>query len=134
MTYSNLGWLNLIILGILITPYILRYLNKFIPLSSKAKKDYYLPSLKFFRKIHKPIGILLIIIPPIHGYMALGALRLHTGLVLYLSALATAILGGIFYKTKKKSLFKFHKIMALITILLFLLHFFVPNALYYLFK
>ena len=40
-------------------------------------------------------------IVPIHGYMALGGFKLHTGTLLYLSIIATAGLGGSFYKTKK---------------------------------
>ncbi|OLS03829.1 hypothetical protein [Tissierella creatinophila] len=132
MTYVNWGWMSLIILGILVFPYILKRLNKYRKSIDKSKNNCYIKTIKFFRKIHKPLGLSLIIIPLIHGYMALGALRLHTGLILYLSALTTALLGGAFYKTKNKNFFTWHKRMAVITILFFLIHFFAPNAIYYL--
>lgn len=132
MTYVNWGWLALIILAILILPYILKILNKYRKSVDKSKNNRYAKTIKFFRKIHKPLGLSLLIIPLIHGYMALGALRLHTGLLLYLSALVTASLGGAFYRTKNKVFFSWHKCMAFITILFFLIHFFYPNAIYYL--
>ena len=72
------------------------------------------------------------IIAPIHGYMALGAFKLHTGTLLYLSIIATAGLGGSFYKTKKKVFFTWHRRMAFVTVVMFLIHFFAPSAIYYL--
>lgn len=130
MTYSNLAWINLIVIGVLLAPYILNFLNrKFF----KTKNTTYKKVLKFARKIHKPLGVLIIILVPIHGYMALGILlRLHTGTLVYLSVLATAILGGSFYRFKKKRLFTWHKRMALVTVILFLIHFYFPNAIFYL--
>ncbi len=128
MSYSNLGWLNLILIGVLITPYVLKFLNRKV---FKTKNDLYKKTIAFFRKIHKPLGIAILIIPLIHGYMALGTLfRLHTGTLLYLSILITASLGGSFFKLKKKKLFVWHKRMAFITVILFLIHFYFPSAIY----
>lgn len=128
MSYSNLGWLNLILIGVLITPYVLKFLNRKL---FKTKNDLYKKTITFFRKIHKPLGIAILIIPLIHGYMALGTLfRLHTGTLLYLSILTTASLGGSFFKLKKKKLFVWHKRMAFITVILFLIHFYFPSAIY----
>lgn len=132
MTYVNWAWLALIILGILVLPYLLKRLNKYIKSATKSKKNRYTKTIKLLRKVHKPLGLSLIIVPLIHGYMALGALRLHTGLILYLSALITAALGGTFFRTKRKVFFTWHKRMAFITVLFFLLHFFYPSAIYYL--
>jgi|LFRM01.2.fsa_nt_gb cytochrome c biogenesis protein CcdA len=130
MTYSNLGWLSVIIIGILVASYVLKFLNKKV---FKSKSATYRKILMFFRKIHKPLGIALLIVPLIHGYMALGTLfRLHTGTLLYLSLLLTATMGGSFYKLKKKEFFVWHKRMALLTVILFLIHFFFPSAIYYL--
>ena len=132
MTYKNLGWLNLVIIGVLITPFLLNFLNKNF---FKTKNHFYKKIIVFFRKIHKPLGIALLIIPLIHGYMALGTLfRLHTGTLLYISIFITASMGGIFYKLKKKEFFLWHKRMAFITVILFLIHFYFPGALYYLLK
>ena len=48
-------------------------------------------------------------------------------------ALPAIILGGIHYKTKNKKVFKVHKIMALVSVALLLLHRLWPGALWYLF-
>ncbi len=106
----------------------LKFLNRKL---FKTKNDLYKKTITFFRKIHKPLGIAILIIPLIHGYMALGTLfRLHTGTLLYLSILTTASLGGSFFKLKKKKLFVWHKRMAFITVILFLIHFYFPSAIY----
>lgn len=126
MDYVLFGWLSVIALGVVLVPYVMNFTNrKFL----KTKNKNYRNTLKFFRKLHKPAGIVFAVVAFIHGYMIMGTIfRLHTGTLLYASVLATGILGAIFYKKKKRPLFKWHKITALITALLFLLHFFQPWA------
>jgi len=129
--YSILGWLNVIILGVLVSPYVLNFLNKHI---IKTKSSNFRKFVKFLRTLHKPFGVIMAVLALVHGYMALGSLRLHTGSLLYLSIFITAALGGSFYKLKKRPLFQWHKRMAFISFLLLLLHLFYPNALWYLFN
>jgi hypothetical protein len=127
--YSILGWLNVVILGVLVTPYVLNFANrKFLKFKNKSLKNI----VKVFRKFHKPLGLTLAVVAIVHGYLALGSLRIHTGSLLYLSVIITAAFGGSFYKLKKRVLFKMHKIFAGISILLLLLHLFYPSAIYYL--
>lgn len=76
---------------------------------------------------------MLLAIAATHGYMALGAIRLHTGSVAYLSFAVTACLGLTFYFIKKRPVLKLHRAFALISVLLVLLHLFFPSALYYIF-
>ena len=129
INYSLIGWLSVCILGILIAPNILISLNKrFI----KTKNKNYFKIIKFLRKLHKPLGLALLFMGLIHGYMALGTLKLHTGTLFYLSIIITAALGGSFYKTKNKLFFKWHKRMAFFTVVLFFLHYIAPSAIYYL--
>ena len=129
MNYAILGRISAILFFIVLTPYLLNFLNKnFL----KTKNKTYFKVVKFMRKLHKPLGITLIILGLIHGYMALGTLRMHTGSLFYLAILITGVLGGSFYKLKKKELFTWHKRLAAIAFVLFLLHLFFPNALYYL--
>lgn len=127
--YSVLGWLNAGILGVLLSPFLLNFLNKHI---FKTKSKGFRDLVKLLRRFHKPLGITLAILAPIHGYMALGGFRLHTGTLLYLSAFITAALGGSFYKLKKRGLFQWHKRMAAVTVLLLMLHILFPSALWYL--
>ena len=128
MDYVLFAWLSVIALGIVLVPYVMNFLNrKFL----KTKNENYRNTLKFFRSLHKPAGLIFLIVAFIHGFMIMGSnmFRLHTGTLLYLSVFATAILGGAFYRKKKRPLFKWHKITALITAILFFLHFFRPWAL-----
>jgi len=127
--YSVLGWLNVIILGVILSPYVLGFLNrKFL----KTRNKGFMNTIKFLRRLHKPFGLAMAVLALVHGYMAMGGFRLHTGSLLYASIFLTAFLGGSFYKLKKRALFTWHKRMALVSFLLLLLHLFYPSALYYL--
>ena len=127
--YSILGWLNVVILGVLVSPFVLNYINKNI-LNSKSKSIKKI--VKFLRNLHKPLCITLAVVAIVHGYLALGNIRLHTGTILYISIIITATFGGSFYKFRKKILFKMHKFFAGISLLLLLLHLIYPSAVYYL--
>ncbi|MDY0235639.1 MAG: hypothetical protein RBR71_06395 [Gudongella sp.] len=127
--YSFLGWLNVVLLGIIASPYLLNAINKhFI----KTKNTRFREFLKLLRSFHKPLGIILLVIAPIHGLLALGRISLHTGSLLYLVIFITALLGWIFYKLKKRPFFIWHKRMAFLVVAFLLLHLLFPNALWYL--
>lgn len=131
MNYSAAGWLIVIMLVIIISPYILNLLNRKV---LKTKDKNFFKVVKFLRSLHKPLGLAVMILGIVHGYMALGGLRLHTGTLLYISILITGILGGAFYRLKKRPLFIWHKRMAALSVVLFLLHYFFPSAMYYLLR
>lgn len=129
--YKILGWINAILLVMILIQFILNFSNrKFIKTDNKTFKKVQ----KIFKTIHKPLGIALAISGPIHGYLALGGFRLHTGSLLYLSLSITAILGGSFYKLKKRVFFLWHKRFAALTVLLLLVHLLFPDALWYIFN
>ena len=125
MNYKFFAWLNVVLLVIQLAPYLLVRLNKeFL----KTKNKTYLTLTKGLRKYHKQTGALLLVTGIIHGYLALGGqLRLHTGTILYLAIVLSAILGFGFFKKKQKQLLKVHRTMALLIVLLFLIHFLTPN-------
>lgn len=129
--YKILGWINAILLVLILIQFLLNFSNrKFIKTDNKSFKKVQ----KIFKTIHKPLGITLAILGPIHGYLALGGFRIHTGSLLYLSLIITAILGGSFYKLKKRVFFLWHKRFAALTVLLLLLHLLFPDALWYIFN
>jgi hypothetical protein len=129
--YKILGWINAILLVLILIQFLLNFSNrKFIKTDNKNFKKVQ----KLFKTIHKPLGIALAILGPIHGYLALGGLRLHTGSLLYLSLIVTAILGGIFYRLKKRVFFSWHKRFAALTVFLLLVHLVFPDALWYIFN
>ncbi|MFZ2257320.1 MAG: hypothetical protein WAV55_04185 [Clostridiaceae bacterium] len=130
MSYKVFGWLNVFLLGIQLLPYLLVLLNKHV---FHTKNETYRTIIKGLRKYHKHTAVLFVISSLIHGYMALfGVIRLHTGTILFASIVLTVIVGYGFYKRKKKELLNVHKVMALVVVALFLVHFFVPNFVFYL--
>ena len=127
MIYSILGWVSLGLAVAASSPYWLRMLNNW---TFKTKDKRFFSLLKFLRKLHKVLGLLLAAIAIAHGYLALsGQIRLHTGLLVYAGFIVTVILGIWHYRTKNKKVFKAHKAMVLVSFLLLLLHLIKPWAL-----
>ena len=129
--YKILGYINVALVVIITAPYWLRTLNKW---TIKTKDKRFLDTIKFLRKLHKPLGIALALIIAWHGYLALfGTIRLHTGLLAYIGFLLTVTAGGIYYRKKGKQLFKLHKTLALVSMLLVILHLLWPGAIWQIF-
>lgn len=127
--YRILGILNVALIIVITSPYWLRRLGQcFFPKKKIASSGL----MKVLRAVHKPFGVCLLLIALAHGYLALGALRLHTGTLAKIMVFVTVVLGILFYRKKKSTFFKWHKRAALLTVLLTLLHLLAPNALYYL--
>lgn len=125
--YQILGWASVFLAVLASSPYWLRTLNNW---TFKTKDKRFLKLIKTLRPIHKVAGALLAVIALVHGYLALSNnLKLHTGLLVYLSFLLTAGLGMVHHFKKDKRAFKGHKVMALISFILFLLHLLAPWAL-----
>lgn len=125
--YQILGIVNIALLAVITSPYWLRRLNQWLHKPALSKL------IKTMRVVHKPLGICLLLLSLVHGYLALGALRLHTGTVVGAMILITVVLGGTFYFRKKPALFAWHKRAALLVILLTVVHLVVPSAFYYIF-
>lgn len=128
--YKFLGWINVFILFLLTLPCILTFYNKLL----KNASFKLIVMILFLKKLHKNLGILLLFMPLLHGYMALREILLHTGSVLYLFILLTIIHGAIYSQFRKKFHLNFHKILAVISCLLFLLHISFPWAFSFIFK
>ena len=127
--YNVLGWINAMILLLLILPCILNFYNKLL-----NKRSFKISLLLLaFKKLHKRLGILLLFMPLIHGYMALGEIKLHTGIILYLFILLTIIHGAIYSHFKKGFHLNLHKILAVFSIFIFAIHLFYPWILSFIF-
>jgi len=127
--YRLLGWFNVVLIAVMTAPYWLRFLNNH---TFHLKGGAYAKTVKVLRAVHKPLGVFILLIALVHGYLAWGTLRLHTGTFVWLSVLITAILGLLFFLTKKNALFVWHKRMVLVIIAVLLIHLFFPGAVYYL--
>ena len=128
--YKFLGWTNVLILFLLVCPYILTFYNKIL----KKGSFKLIVIILFLKKLHKKLGILLIFMPLLHGYMALGEIPFHTGSILYLFILLTIIHGAIYSQFRKRIHYNIHKMLAIFSCLLFLIHLGFPWAFSFIFK
>lgn len=120
-----LGWMNVLLIFLLVFVYIGRMLDKYV-FSGRPIK-FYGSTLKKLIKIssqwHIYLAILLIISAGLHGYLALGGyLYPHSGYFLFLAILLSGINGILFKKFKKKNLFLAHKLSAIFAIILLVWH------------
>lgn len=126
-----LGWLNVILIIVLAQIYTL----KKIMIAASATRSKATASLvswhivyKFWRTVHPFMGLATLVIGSYHGYLALGALRLHTGSLVLTNLFLSAIVGGLLLKStsSKKRLRFIHRALALLLVATFLTHYFWP--------
>ena len=129
--YAVLGWINVGLISLMLLPFAMFNMNSWF---FKKKDAVYLKLTKFLRKLHRYLGIPLVISIIYHGFLALGSFRLHTGTILGVMAGTVAIFGLAFILLKKKWAFKAHKVLAIVFVLLLILHLVFPSALYYIFR
>lgn len=118
------GILNGSILLLMISGYFMRIINKrfgkLYPILGKI--------LKITKKIHRPLGMLFLIVAPVHGFLALGRITLHTGSLLYLGILLMFFIYILGQAKVLKKWILFHRFCAILVVGLFLLHYFWPWA------
>ena len=127
--YRILGWINVSIVAIMLTPFALPYLSKNL---LRKHKESIQESYKVLRTVHKLLGGILFISAIVHGYLALMAFALHTGTILGILTVIVVSFGGLFRFIKKKWVRTTHKVLAFIMILVLCLHLIFPSAIYYL--
>jgi hypothetical protein len=130
MIYAVLGWVNVGAIVVMTLPLWLRLINK---RAFKGKNASLARIAKAFRAVHKPLGLFLAVSVIIHGILALGALRLHTGVIAGAMLIVTAALGATFFFRKKKQILIAHRTAALLLALFVLIHLIFPSALWQLF-
>lgn len=93
------------------------------------KKDEKLKRIfQFFRKVHPYIGITILILGGLHGYMALGRIIWHTGTLLYGLILLMALISLLrFPPIKYMKWRKIHRFVGLLVWGAIFLHIFYRN-------
>lgn len=118
--YAFLGWVNVALIASmgLILPLRAQYLK------TKDKKT--LALYQRVRKGHPVVGGAIILLGLVHGYMSLGAIRLHTGtlIVLVLALMALVALVGSRWQPLKKHWRALHRNMGLTLWVFIFLHIF----------
>ena len=128
--YKIFGWINVALVIIMISPFVLRWINAHAFKVPKAASTKLVNAL---RTLHKILGGLLLASAVTHAILALSAWQWHTGIILGIAAELAAIFAVMFYIFKKKWLFLTHRIIAGVVILLLLVHLIFPSAMYSIF-
>ena len=114
-----LGFINALLLTLLLSPFLLRKINKLIfQNKNKALKK----SAALLSKMHMYFAYILLATALTHGYMALGTIRLHSGYLLWLLVLVQVIWGNLIKKMKKPYMLKVHRAIGLSSVLLLIFH------------
>jgi len=127
--YAILGWILVAAVIIMAAPYWLRIPARIFGIKGAGYKRL----IKILRAVHKPLGAALVVIVVVHGFLALGVCRLHTGVIAGAFLIITAAFGGAFFIFKKKRLFMLHRLSALLLSIFVLVHLIFPSAVFYLF-
>ena len=93
--YRILGYLNVTLFIVVTSPYWLRRLNQWMLHIRGADIQ---KVLKPLRSLHKPLAACLAVLAAIHGYLALGAPRLHTGSIVWMLFFSRRGLAMLFIK------------------------------------
>lgn len=118
--WQILGWLNVILVVLMGSIY---------PVKEKMKTNKKLmPLYRKMRVIHPVVGVIMIVIGLVHGFMVLGEIRLHSGLliVIILIIMALTALAGQKVKAFRKGWRKVHRTLGVLVFLLVLAHLIFP--------
>lgn len=118
---SLLGWINALSAVLMGAIY---------PIKKKMTGNKALiPLYRVVRKIHPPIGILMVVIGGYHGYLMLGGnIRLHSGTLVWIMLIlmgAVALIGQT-AKPLRKKWRPIHRILGIIMLLLLVAHVISP--------
>lgn len=117
--FKYLGWVNITLLVLIITHFILRRVNKY---GFKNKNKLLRRISIFMSKIHPYITGLLLISAFFHGYNLAGGIRFHSGYIAFAAILLQACFGALVKFKKKKSILITHRIIGLILVASVLAH------------
>lgn len=108
--YKYLGWVNIGLLTLIISHFILRRINKY----GFGNKNKVLRKISIFMsKIHPYLTGVLVITAFLHGYNLAGGIRLHSGYIAFLVILMQAIFGVLVKYRKKKPILITHRIIGI---------------------
>ncbi len=119
-----LGWFNIALVGVSFLPFLLRRFRKYV---LKKPNKHLNAILKFLSKIHPFIGITLLITSFLHGYLALGTIKLHTGYVAWFLVLVMFSIRVWGKVSKSRYWMSLHRAVAMLLLLALLLHIFARS-------
>ena len=108
--FKYLGWVNIVLLTLIITHFVLRRVNKF----RFNNKNKLLRKISLtMSHIHPYLTILLVITAFLHGYNLAGGIRFHSGYIAFAIILLQGGFGIMVKSTKKKPILTVHRSLGL---------------------
>jgi len=117
--FKYLGWVNITLLVLVITHFILRRINKY---GMKNKNKGIRKAAAFMTKIHPFIAGVLVISAFFHGFNLAGGIRLHSGYIAFAAILLQMIFGTMVKHIKKKPILIMHRIIGLLLVASVIVH------------
>lgn len=111
--FKFLGWVNITLLVLIITHFMLRRVNKY---GFKNKSKLLRRISIFMSKIHPYLTGLLLVSAFLHGFNLAGGIRLHSGYIAFAAILLQASFGALVKFKKKKPILITHRIIGLLLV------------------
>jgi len=111
--FKYLGWVNITLLVLIITHFILRRVNKY---GFKNKNKLLRRISAFMSKVHPYLTGLLLVSAFLHGFNLAGGIMLHSGYIAFAAILLQAIFGILAKFKKKKPILITHRIIGLLLV------------------
>lgn len=125
LLWKYLGWVNISLLVLIITHFILRRINK---VAFKNKSRFLRKFSTKMSKIHPYITGLLLISAFLHGYNLAGGIRFHSGYIAFAAILLQSIFGVLVTLKKKKPILIAHRIIGLLLVASVIVHVFLMKT------
>ena len=117
--FKYLGWVNITILVLIITHFLLRRINKY---GFKNKSKMLRRISTSMSKVHPYLTGLLLVSAFLHGFNLAGGIRLHSGYIAFAAILLQAIFGTLVKFKNKKPILITHRIIGLLLVVSVLIH------------
>lgn len=117
--WKYLGWVNIGLLVLIISHFVLRRVNK-LALANKNKVLRKVSTT--MSKIHPYLTGLLLVSAFLHGFNLAGGIRFHSGYIAFLAILLQSFFGTLVKITKKKPILITHRIIGLLLITAVITH------------
>ncbi len=119
-----LGWFNVVLIAVALSMVVLRRTNRYF---YKNKNATLRKLSTYTSKLHPYIGMLVILTGFIHGTMALGTFRIHTGWITWVIICIMAVIAVVGKQLKVQNWVQFHRSLGILLILSIFLHIFYRN-------
>ena len=117
--FKYLGWVNITLLVLIITHFLLRRINKY-GFGNKSKALRKISA--FMSKLHPYLTGVLVITAFLHGFNLAGGIRMHSGYIAFLAILIQGIFGLLVKFIKKKPILVIHRIAGLALVISVIIH------------